>query len=305
MNTRGIFMFGINNANVNYVRICLLNAALVKKHLGTDVSVAVAMFDEDWSSLTDEEQVQFEQVVNHRISIPKDLNQVEVDQSMSMRVYRNTQYYETVDRFNNQLRYGAYTMSPFDETILLDCDYLIQSDSLNACWGSDHDIMINRQAARLDGTLLKGPEWRLNNFGVRMYWATCVYFKKTELAQHLFNMVEHIRSHWGFYRQVYGIEQSLFRNDHAFSIAIHKLNGMVDGDNGYSIVTSLPVDCITTSTDRDRVEYVPNVGLIVMFNDPTENWNFYPVNTTGVDVHIMNKIGLMPTISLFINEVML
>lgn len=304
MSTRGIFMFGINNANVNYIRLCLLNAALSKKNLGPDVQVAVAMFDHDWDSLSDKEKVQFNSVVDHRISIPTDWNKSESDKSACMRVYRNTQYYETLDKFNNQLRYGAYSLSPFDETILIDCDYLIQSNSLNKCWGSQQDIMINRQAIRPDGTFLKGPEWRLNSFGIRMYWATCVYFKKTELAQHLFNMVEHIRSNWGFYRQVYGIEQPLFRNDHAFSIAIHKLNGLIDGEDGYSIVSSLPVDSIVTSTDRDRVEYVPNAGLIVMVNDAEQNWVFYPVNTSGVDIHIMNKIGLMPTISQFIDEVL-
>ena len=31
-----------------------------------------------------------------------------------------------------------------DETIVMDVDYLISGDSLNACWGHKNDIMLHR-----------------------------------------------------------------------------------------------------------------------------------------------------------------
>ena len=32
---------------------------------------------------------------------------------------------------------------PYDETILVDVDYLILSDTLNYCWGHNNELMMN------------------------------------------------------------------------------------------------------------------------------------------------------------------
>lgn len=286
-------MYGINNELINYMRVCLLNAVMIKKHLGSDIKVGIVGNDWDFASLTPQELVIFNEVVDDKLLLPQQFTRLTTDRSMSQRVYRNTAYYETCGTFNNQTRFSAYELSPYDETILLDCDYLVQSDVLNKCWGSCHDVLINKQAHRPNGTILKGPEWRLSPHGIRMFWATCVYFKKTPLAQHIFSLVEHVRDNWSFYRIVYGIQNTLFRNDYAFSIAIHKLNGLVDQPPEISLVQNLPNPSLMSVLDRDRVEWVAGVGMIAMLVDFDQPWVFHPINVNGHDIHIMNKMGLL------------
>ena len=43
--------------------------------------------------------------------------------------------------WNNIGRYDALNLSPYDETILLDCDYIVQNNNLANYFGSDHDFI--------------------------------------------------------------------------------------------------------------------------------------------------------------------
>ena len=51
------------------------------------------------------------------------------------------------------------------------------------------------------------------------------YFTKTKLNELFFRLVEYIRDNWEYYRLLYQINDKKYRNDYAFSIAIHILNG--------------------------------------------------------------------------------
>jgi len=73
-----------------------------------------------------------------------------------------------------------------------------------------------------------------------------VYFRKTEANTIFFNLVKHIEQEWNHYRRVYQITSGLFRNDFAFSIAIHIMNGFQPGN----FAQQLPGSMLYT-TDKD------------------------------------------------------
>jgi hypothetical protein len=124
-----------------------------------------------------------------------------------------------------------------------------------------------------------------------MYWATAIYFKKSEKAEQLFNLVEYIKQNWTFYKLTYDFPGSLFRNDYAFSIAIHILNGFVDTDEYFP---SLPDDAILTSLDCDQFFKIKSSNEMVLFaNDKKETWKFYASKIKGLNIHCMNKISLL------------
>ena len=61
----------------------------------------------------------------------------------------------------------------------------------------------------------------VSDTGIEMCWATVFYFKKTERTRILFDLINHIKNEWEFYRsQISAILASNYRNDFAFAIAI-------------------------------------------------------------------------------------
>src|SRR5690606_27214653 len=92
-------------------------------------------------------------------------------------------------------------------------------------------------------------EVRLDKMGIPMYWATMVYFQKTERAKLLFDLVAHIKEKYDYYQFVYEFPGKLFRNDYAFSIAVHMLNGFLENDE----FKNFPVDTILSSFDIDEL----------------------------------------------------
>jgi hypothetical protein len=283
--TKGVVIFGINNERVEYVRLAMMAAAFVKKNMpGIPICLitdkySVEQFCYDENKYTDELTKWFDSIV-----------QIEPDNESNTRAYRDTRYYSFNENFKNRSRSSVYELSPFDETLLIDCDYLVCNDVLNAVWETDEDIMINKKAIGLLHNELNEEEIRLNPYGIKMYWATVLYFRKSEKAKLLFDLVEHIKENWDFYRLTYEFPGTLFRNDYAFSIAIHVLNGFVEED----FVSDLPEPHILTALDYDQFYGITDHKTLHFFaNDMVQNWKFYPSKTVGLNVHCMNKLSLI------------
>ena len=121
----------------------------------------------------------------------------------------------------------------------------------------------------------------VSDTGIEMCWATVFYFKKTERTRILFDLINHIKNEWQFYRFKYQIENTIYRNDFAFAIAIHMINDFAKT----SWPKQLPSKLFYT-TDKDSVDsYVDN------------KWNFTfergaKCQIKDMNIHIMNKIGL-------------
>lgn len=271
-------MYAINNDQIDYTRLAAINAKLIKKHMNVPVSVVT---NEDGKYWIEANGWEFDQII------------VSPDQAVANpRMYRDTIYHTVQLDFKNGGRPSAYDASPYDETLLIDVDYIIQNDTLNTVWGSVEDIMINRDAVSLMNKPLAGEEFRLNEYGIRMYWATAIYFKKVDSVRILFNMVKHIKDHWAFYKLVYGFPSNMYRNDHAFSIAIHTLSGFLENTE----IKPLPTPRILSATDKDQIYKISNDGSWIMFANETDdayNYKFYATKIKGVNIHCMNKISLL------------
>lgn len=285
MSSKGVLFFATCNDNVNYLKIALANALMCKKNLnGIPVSVVTSTDslnkNKDLSDL-----------------ITSTFDQIIIDDkttgTSNIRRYSDTQYASVKDRFINTNRGDAYNLSPYDETLLMDVDYLVQDSSLNAVWGSVEDFLINDVATDAYHNKLLDGEFRLNPTGIKMVWATVIYFKKTERAKLIFDTVSFIKENWEYYRSLYCFNGGLFRNDFAFSIALHILNGYLENDE----YKKLPVPFILTSTDRDDIYDVGENWIIVMYNDWNMRFNnhphaFYLSKVDTHNIHIMNKISL-------------
>ena len=121
----------------------------------------------------------------------------------------------------------------------------------------------------------------VSDTGIEMCWATVFYFKKTERTKILFELINHIKNEWEFYRFKYQIGNTIYRNDFAFAIAIHTINDFAKTNWPKQLPSKL-----FYVTDKDSVDsYVDN------------KWNFtfergIKCQIKDMNIHIMNKIGL-------------
>lgn len=287
--SRGILMFGLNNETIDYLKMCVTNAALIKKNMGDiPVSVVTSEFALSWDWATANREL-IDSLVD--LIILPGMGGLEVPElHANKRIFRNTQYFNKTDVFLNQNRSSAYDLSPYDETLLIDCDYLVLSDSLNAVWGGVEDFLISKDAVHLNHGRLNATEWRLSPYGVRMYWATIVYFKKSGRAKMVFDLVTHIKNNWRFYSISYDFPSGLYRNDFAFSIAIHMLSGFQENVD----FKTIPDTPILTSLDKDQLHAVKSATkLIFLVKSLDDEWKFSLQKVSGVNVHVMNKLALL------------
>ena len=127
--------------------------------------------------------------------------------------------------WHNLNRMDAYTLSPYDQTLVLDADYVVASDQLKAILDSQEDFLCHRWAYDVTG---ENDFSGLNYFGqhrMPQWWATVMMFRRSKQAELIFGMMQMIRDNWRHYRDLYGNTVETYRNDHALSIALNTVNG--------------------------------------------------------------------------------
>jgi|688.fasta_scaffold293148_2 hypothetical protein len=188
--------------------------------------------------------------------------------------YDNQRYDTDTGRFvqwRNAGRYQAYELSPYDETLVIDADFLIFNDSVSCVFDLElWDWQVIRDAT---GLTQQYPKYMGSN-SLPYVWATAFAFKKTSRSRIYFDLIRRIQENYGFYRALYNIEQRNFRNDHAFAIADMALNGynplgapallgpMLHIDNAVTNITSQGTNFIVRDVDRAYV--IPRTNMHVM-----------------------------------------
>jgi hypothetical protein len=158
------------------------------------------------------------------------------------------------------------------------------NDVLDQVWDSDNDVMINYKYRDVSGRHKEHIEY-IDNFSIPMYWATVVYFKKSDYAETLFTLISHIKHNYKYYYYLYNCSGSLYRNDFAFSMALHILNGSVAFD-----VPALPFTYLNNSFDIDDIFRVNSHNDIIMYCADAERVTDHILSRfTNTDLHIMNK----------------
>lgn len=279
-NTRGVIMFAHNNTEIDYFRLAVVNALLVQKNLGIKNITVVT----DPHSLKQGEKTLgkrlIKKAINNIIVIEKDKK----FKALNQRLYKDTSHTTKYLPFYNVNRCDAYELSPYDETLLIDVDYLILSDTLNHCWGHNNELMMNWKYQDIMYERKDPSLARLYDMGITMYWATVVYFRKTEYVESFFNIVKHVKNNPQYYKDLYKWQGTLYRNDYSFSIAAHMMSGFVDKG-----IPQLPTT-LYKSFDTDDIHSAIDENTIVMYLEkPRSPGDFMLTKWQGIDLHIMNK----------------
>jgi hypothetical protein len=270
---RGIIIFARNNGYVDYVKIACASAGYARKHLSGFNEICLIT---DTSSHDDNPKL-IEQYFDR--TIISDNFQPE-----NTRLFKDTANSPEYASFKNMGRSEVYDLSPYDETLVIDCDYFIMSDTLDQVWGSENDFMINYQYRDIAGRH-GGNISYIDDFTIPMCWATVFFFRRSEYAENLFNLITHIKFNYKYYYALYNCSGNLFRNDFAFAMALHILNGNVSFK-----APSLPIDYLNNSFDLDDIFRVNAANDIIMYCAKAETVEEHLLSRfTNTDVHIMNK----------------
>lgn len=257
--TRGVLIFAFDNEETDYVQMAAWSANRIHRHL--DIPVAVVTNCDPG----DPRVGGFDRVITADAA------------TGGTRWFED--YAATVS-WHNAGRTDAYNLTPWDETLVLDADYVVCSSQLLTLFQASTEFLCHKTAWDLKtGQALN----ELNVFGryrMPMWWATVMMFRRSNTAQYIFDSMQMVRDNWQHYRDLYQIDRSTYRNDFALSIAL----GIVSGHTGtvdnipWDLASVLPDTTLTQlDTDYFAIEYVDQRGVS------------RSVGISGTDFHAMGK----------------
>jgi hypothetical protein len=271
--SKGAFLIARNNGHIDYVKQAVFLAKRIQKYL--DIPVTVATDSVDYLKDSFDTKV-FDQIIS-----------LDNTKESNMRYFFDGSLSKKTASFKNNNRASVYDLTPYDDTLLLDTDYIISNDLLKSCFTSKSDFLIYKKSNDIAKVRDESEFDKISDTSVDFYWATVVFFRKTETNKTFFNLVAHIEQEWNHYRRVYQITSSLFRNDFAFSIAIHIMNGFQAGD----FAQQLPGSMLYT-IDRDILWQLKEDEMMFLVEKKDYLGEYTALTTVGQNIHIMNKISL-------------
>jgi len=277
--SQGLLMFAINNRLVNYLEMATAATVMAQNNLSVQ-NVTVVTDKGSYSKLEPKYKKIADNVFDNILFQDTDYRAGK----SNVRLFRDTSYHTEKAPWHNLSRNSAYSISPYEETILLDADYLVQSDRLDLLWGSEEDFRINKRAAFLGSN--KNQERLIDPFSIPFYWATVIYFKKSERAELVFDLISHIKDNYEYYQLLYAFPYNFYRNDVVFGIAIHMLSGYLN-DNEFH---TLPFTYLH-SFDSDELIQVD--WLHLKFLVAAEGSHQFTLrDVKDIDVHVTNKFSI-------------
>ena len=271
--SQGAVLIAQNNSTIDYIKLAIFSAKRVRQFLDIPVSL-----------ITDSRGYLESQYPDHPFDQVLDISQ---DEYYFQRRFNDGSLSSKVLEWKNLSRYQVYDLSPYDTTLVVDVDYIINSSVLKSALSSEYPLQIYSNSMDISDWRDTSEFQRINPYSINFYWATVFVFNKDIRTESFFVLLEHIKDNWEYYRMLYCITSPMFRNDLAFSIAIHIMNGKKSGDFAHAL--------------PGKMIYAKDTDVLVSTNDTTMKFLIEKKNylgeyilaiTQGLDVHVMNKSSL-------------
>lgn len=259
--TRGVILFAFNSPKYNYYDMAYYTARRVQHFLKLPVTL-----------VTDED------------SLPKTYTDEVWDKIITVTPDKNN--FRDWGLWINKGRYQAYDLSPYDETLLLDVDYVVNSDKLLSIFDFYDDFCCHNKTEFLMQP--NAPQELLSAYSYETLWATVVAFKKTERAKQIFDSLKMVQDNYDHYANIHSFVSGVYRNDYGLTLALKIVNGHSDNKRDYIPWNLLHLGKNTQIEKTNADEF--DTSFKVMF----DNWQRGKirkeyVDITNMDFHIMNK----------------
>lgn len=270
--TKGVLLFAQNNSNMDYVKQAIFCAKQIKKHLGLDVTMVT-----DSPEYLNKTFTFYKKYINNVITIPR-------THTNQTKRYNDGFYASRVAPWNNFSRTSAYDLTPYDETIVMDTDFIVGNKNLLKCFEANDDFLINKKSFYVNPFFDSTTLIKVSERSIEMVWATVFYFKKTKRTEIFFDLIKHIQENYNYYRLIYQISTRNYRNDFAFAIAIHIMNGF--SENNWP--KELPITIHFTS-DKDMLIKKDNDTYYTLL---LEEYDYIVSKLSDLNIHFINKDSL-------------
>lgn len=275
--TKGVLIFAHNSTAVDYGMMAVIAGGLAKKHLKVPVSLVADTGTLAWMEETKtikKAKKIFDKIIS--IDLPYTTNNRKLHDGLHSQVIP----------FINSNRCTAWQLTPYDTTLLIDSDFLIFSDRLNQYWDVDSSIMIAESMNDLRGGRAKILDNKVSETGIHLFWATTVMFKKNNESKFFFQLVEYIRDNYAYFADLFRFDSRQYRNDIAFSVAKHIING-------FETAKSYNLPPLTTVFDQDVLIDVDSKGKLIITTDFENSGDYVAATVQNTDIHIMNKQSIL------------
>lgn len=197
--TRGVVLFAFNSPDFNYIKMAEYTAKRINHFLDLPVTLIT-----DHSSLISGFTFNFDKVIT-----------IDSDKSNNFqgRVWLN------------KGRYKCYELTPYEETLLLDVDYVVNSNTLLKTFDIMDDFCCHKNITFLMdkyGMTEKFDNIELNH---QTLWATVINFKKTKRVQQIFECLKMVQENYKHYSQIHKFSIDTYRNDYGLTLACNIVNG--------------------------------------------------------------------------------
>ena len=271
--TTGAVIFAQNSANLDYTKMAVFSARRIQEYL--DIPVSIITDSASWLEKTYPDHT-FDQIISVDSSSNSQYKKIN-DGSLSSKKIE----------WKNFTRDRVYDLTPYDRTLVIDSDYVINSSVLKPALDNQYDFQIYKNSMDLAAWRSTEEFDRVSKWSIPFYWATTFIFTKNNITDSFFNLIAYIKSNWMYFRTLYSITSGTYRNDYAFSIAIHIMNGKTNGD----FAIELP-GTMTYSSDKDLLVSMENNTLKFLIEKENFLGEYVLAKTQGLDVHVMNKLSL-------------
>lgn len=196
--TRGVLLFAFNSPDYNYFKMAEFTAKRINHFLNLPVTLVT-----DKTSLESNTGYNFDKIIT-----------VDSDSSNNFqgRVWLN------------KGRYRCFELTPYDETLLLDVDYVVNSDRLLQTFNLMTDFCCHQHISYLMDEHNKTEKFN-NELSISTLWATVVTFKKTNRTKQIFECLKMIQENYSHYGNIHRFAVDTYRNDYGLTLAWNIVNG--------------------------------------------------------------------------------
>lgn len=195
----------------------------------------------------------------------------------------------------NKGRYQAYNLSPYDETLLLDTDYMVNSSKTLDIFNYYDDFCCHNKTSYLMQPGL--PQEVLSVYSFETLWATVVAFKKSNRAKQIFECLEMVQKNFNHYADLHGFIAETYRNDYALTLALRIANGHSTLKQDF-----IPWNLVHLGQKNVHIYRNNDTEFNTEYTIMHDNWQRGKLRkeyTTikDMDFHVMNKLNFMELIA--------
>ena len=248
---KGVLLFAFNSPTVDYFKMAVYTAKRANKFLNLPVTVVT-----DYNTDVTKYDYKFDNVIF---------------------VESNADNTKSKEVWINKGRHQAYELSPYDETLLIDVDYVINSNQLLKLFEIYDDFMCPKDISYLlhEDT----PIELISQKSYETLWATIIAFKKTLRVKLVFDFMRMVEENYKYYVQLHSILGYTFRNDFALTFAIRTLNGQIEDNSLY-----MPWKLLHVTKEIDLIRDTDTSYYAIISKDRKQ---YCVLNDT--DFHCLNK----------------